>query len=119
MDEKVFVGYSYGSFETDDKRQQEYCNVFMLEDFTGEQNDRYHFLGQKAVKYKWCPVWDWTFTFIPHWANMFDSRAIPDMPYLVYSEVEPPEMDDLPDPDDVPASPRKAMDKLRRIFRRN
>jgi len=52
MDEKVFVGYSYGSFETDDKRQQEYCNVFMLEDFTGDQNDRYHFLGQKAVKYK-------------------------------------------------------------------
>ena len=70
---------------------------------------------------KWCPFWDWTFTFIPHWSKMFDSRVIPEMPFLSYSEVKAPEVeyDDTPDPDDVPASPRKAMDKLRRIFRRN
>ena len=37
---------------------------------------------------KWCPIWDWTFTFIPHWAKMFDSRVIPEMPYLEYYEVK-------------------------------
>lgn len=52
MDEKVFVGYSYGSFQTDDNRRQNYCNVFMLEDFTGEESSDYHFSGHKAVKYK-------------------------------------------------------------------
>ena len=31
---------------------QEYCNVFMLEDFTGSESDDYHFGGQKAVKYR-------------------------------------------------------------------
>lgn len=67
---------------------------------------------------KWCPFWDWTFTFIPHWAKMFDSRVIPEMPYLSYTEVSEPEMDELPDPDEVPAEPSKALDRLRRVFRR-
>lgn len=52
MEEKTFVGYGYGRFQTDDGLMQEYCNVFMLEDFTGSESGDYHFGGQKAVKYK-------------------------------------------------------------------
>lgn len=52
MEEKIFVGYGYGRFETDNSSKQEYCNVFMLEDFYGEENADYHFGGHKAVKYK-------------------------------------------------------------------
>lgn len=33
-----------------------------------------------------CPFWDWTFTYIPKWAKLFDSHAVPDKPYLEYSE---------------------------------
>lgn len=51
MEEKTFVGYGFGRFTADGGRQQDYCNVFMLEDFTGVENDDYHFAGQKAVKY--------------------------------------------------------------------
>ena len=50
MEEKVFVGYGYGRFKNDRGDMQEYCNVFMLEDFTGSESDDYHFGGQKAVK---------------------------------------------------------------------
>lgn len=52
MEEKTFVGYGYGVFNTDNGGTQAYCNVFMLEDFAGEQNDNYHFEGLKAAKYK-------------------------------------------------------------------
>ena len=52
MEEKVFVGYGYGRFKNDRGDMQEYCNVFMLEDFTGSESDDYHFGGQKAVKYR-------------------------------------------------------------------
>lgn len=52
MEEKVFVGYGYGRFETDNGTMQDYCNVFMLEDFNGNENNDYHFGGQKAVKYR-------------------------------------------------------------------
>lgn len=52
MEEKVFVGYGYGRFETNDGKLQDYCNVFMLEDFNGSENNDYHFGGQKAVKYR-------------------------------------------------------------------
>jgi hypothetical protein len=30
---------------------KEYCNVFVLEDFTGSESKDYHFSGQKAAKY--------------------------------------------------------------------
>ena len=43
MEEKVFVGYGYGRFKNDRGDMQEYCNVFMLEDFTGSESDDYHF----------------------------------------------------------------------------
>lgn len=52
MEEKIFVGYGYGRFETDSGQMQDYCNVFMLESFNGNENDNYHFGGQKAVKYR-------------------------------------------------------------------
>lgn len=52
MEEKIFVGYGYGRFETDNGQMQDYCNVFMLEAFNGSENSNYHFGGQKAVKYR-------------------------------------------------------------------
>lgn len=53
MEEKIFVGYGYGRFKNESNgSMQEYCNVFMMEDFYGEQNNDYHFGGHKAVKYK-------------------------------------------------------------------
>ena len=51
MEEKTFVGYGYGRFKNDDGQMQNYCNVFVLEDFAGTENEDYHFAGQKAVKY--------------------------------------------------------------------
>jgi len=33
-----------------------------------------------------CPFWEWTLTFIPRWANYFDSHAVPDKPHLEYRE---------------------------------
>ena len=51
MEEKVFVGYNFGQFQNDEGRMQDYCNVFMLEDFGGQESNDYHFAGQKAMKY--------------------------------------------------------------------
>ena len=51
MEVKVFVGFNYGRFENDKGEKQSYCNAFMLEEFAGDQNEDYHFGGQKAVKY--------------------------------------------------------------------
>ena len=52
MEEKVFVGFGYGRFKNDRGEMQDYCNVFMLEDFTGDENKDYHYGGRKAVKYR-------------------------------------------------------------------
>ena len=52
MEEKVFVGYGYGRFKNDRGEMQDYCNVFVLEDFNGTENADYRFGGQKAVKYR-------------------------------------------------------------------
>ena len=51
MEEKIFVGYGYGRFKNDQGMMQDYCNVFVLENFSGSENEDYHFGGQKAVKY--------------------------------------------------------------------
>ena len=51
MEEKIFVGYNYGRFETKTGEMRDYCNAFMLEEFGGEMNKDYCFGGQKAVKY--------------------------------------------------------------------
>lgn len=51
MEEKVFVGFNFGRFKNDNQQMQDYCNVFMLEEFAGDPNNDYHFGGQKAVKY--------------------------------------------------------------------
>jgi len=50
MDEKIFVGYNYGTWTTKEGELKEYCNVFFLEDFKGSESDKYHFAGQKASK---------------------------------------------------------------------
>ena len=52
MEEKIFVGYGYGRFENDRGSMQNYCSVFVLEDFYGEENADYHYGGHKAVKYR-------------------------------------------------------------------
>lgn len=52
MEEKIFVGYGYGKFKNDEGNMQEYCNVFVLEEFSGDENSDYHYGGQKAVKYR-------------------------------------------------------------------
>lgn len=51
MEEKIFVGYGYGRFQTDRGDMMDYCNVFVLEPFKGAETDDYHFNGQKAMKY--------------------------------------------------------------------
>ena len=51
MEEKVFVGYGYGRFQNDSGQMQAYCNVFVLEPFSGSENEDYHYGGQKAMKY--------------------------------------------------------------------
>lgn len=33
-----------------------------------------------------CPPWEWTLTYIPKYAKFFDSHAVPDKPYLEYTE---------------------------------
>ena len=76
MEEKIFVGYGYGRFEDETKQWRDYCNVFMLEDFNGIENNEYHFAGHKAVKYK-C-VSSEVFKDIPVGSRVlcsFDSRA--------------------------------------------
>lgn len=52
MNEKIFVGYGYGNFENTKGQMQPYCNVFMLEDFSGTENANRRFAGQKAAKYR-------------------------------------------------------------------
>lgn len=53
MDEaKIFVGYGYGRFKNEEGKMQDYCNVFVLEEFSGDENNDYHYFGQKAVKYR-------------------------------------------------------------------
>ena len=52
MEEKIFVGYGYGRFKNDKEQMQDYCNVFVLEDFNGSENADYHFGGHKAAKYR-------------------------------------------------------------------
>lgn len=49
-----------------------------------------------------CPFWDWTLTYIPKYAKYFDSHAVPDKPYLEYTEdgAEDP----VPEEGDPPAT---------------
>ena len=51
MEEMIFGGYNYGRFENDEGEMQDYCNAFVLENFSGAESKDYHFAGQKAVKY--------------------------------------------------------------------
>ena len=76
MEEKIYVGYGYGRFENTKGGKQDYCNVFVLEDFYGQENEDYHFGGQKAVKYK-CVSPD-IFAGVPFGSRVmcsFDSRG--------------------------------------------
>lgn len=51
MEEVIFVGFNYGRFRTVTGQMQDYCNVFVLQDFSGTENQDYHYSGQKAAKY--------------------------------------------------------------------
>ena len=51
MEEKIFMGFNYGRFQNDRGEMQPYCNAFVLEPFSGDENSDYHFGGQKAMKY--------------------------------------------------------------------
>lgn len=51
MEEKTYIGYAYGSFSDDTGVQRIYCNVYLLEPFSGEQSENRHFGGQCAKKY--------------------------------------------------------------------
>lgn len=56
MEQEVFsvVGYQYGQFEEKDGpnkgNMKSYVNLFVLQDMSGEQSDKYHFCGAKALK---------------------------------------------------------------------
>lgn len=52
MEQEVFtvVGYQHGSFESKTGDNVPYANLFVLQDMAGEQNDKYHFCGAKALK---------------------------------------------------------------------
>ncbi|MCD8087673.1 MAG: hypothetical protein LUE22_03660 [Oscillospiraceae bacterium] len=52
MEEKTYIGMTYGSFVGDDGAEHNYCNVFFIEDFAGEQSDTRHFAGRSAGKYR-------------------------------------------------------------------
>lgn len=51
MEEKTFWGYAYGVFKDDTGVEHSYCNVYMTEDFIGEQSVERHFGGYQAKKY--------------------------------------------------------------------
>lgn len=57
--------------------------------------------------YKWGMIWDWKFTWIPKYAHMFSSFALPDRPWI-----EAPAI-----PGDMPASPKSARAWLRSLNR--
>lgn len=52
MEEKTYIGFSYGTFQDDHGINREYCSVYMIEEFAGDQTATRHFGGRKAVKYK-------------------------------------------------------------------
>lgn len=51
MEEKIFVGFAFGRFCNDRNEMQDYCNVYVLEEFTAPESQDYHRAGQKATKY--------------------------------------------------------------------
>ncbi|MCD7768711.1 MAG: hypothetical protein LUH36_01130 [Oscillospiraceae bacterium] len=52
MEEKTYVGYSFGTFRDDAGMEHSYCSVYMLEPFVGEESANRHFGGMNAVKYR-------------------------------------------------------------------
>lgn len=52
MEEKTYIGYAFGSFLDDHGVNREYCSVYMVEDFSGDQSETRHYGGRKAVKYR-------------------------------------------------------------------
>lgn len=52
MEERIYVGNSYGRFtDRATNRIIDFCNISVLEPYKGEQSADYHFEGMKAVKY--------------------------------------------------------------------
>lgn len=53
MEEKIFLGYQYGSFKTDDGRTQRFSSAFFMEPFPSDvANPDYHTGGYRAAKYR-------------------------------------------------------------------
>ena len=52
MEEKIFVGYGFGRFQNEKGRMQEYCNVFVNEPFTREDDFDHRSGGMRSAKYK-------------------------------------------------------------------
>lgn len=58
MEQEVFtiVGYQYGSFELKDGPHkgdmQAYASLFAVQPIEGEDNDKYHYCGSKALKFR-------------------------------------------------------------------
>ena len=51
MDEVIYAGHNYGRFRRDDGQLQDYCSVFVHQDFAETEKRDDHFGGQKAVKH--------------------------------------------------------------------
>lgn len=58
---------------------------------------------------KWSPIWQWKLTFIPRWANKFDTAALPEKPKLAYQLVSEPESIITDD------NPRRFLHRLRKL----
>lgn len=53
MEEKVFVGYQWGTFTPDGRKESvPFASVFVLESFPDVPGSDFHAEGLKAVKYK-------------------------------------------------------------------
>ena len=53
MEEKIFLGYQFGSFKDKDGFTRGFCSAFFMEPFpSGVQNPDYHTYGYRAMKYK-------------------------------------------------------------------
>ena len=52
MEEKTYIGYSSGTFQDDHGVSREYCSVYMVEDFSGDESETRHYGGKKAAKYR-------------------------------------------------------------------
>ena len=47
------IGWQYGTFTArDNGRLVDYCNLFVLAPFVGEESDHFHFMGMKVQNFR-------------------------------------------------------------------